>query len=124
MDILEFLREKFFRLNYLWHIGFFPHGKLSFFLEKKRKNVRFGLLDIFSEFLGSEFFEVSNETGNVRRRNDKMNMIQHENEAEKFQVFFCSTIFKRSGENMPSVVAIEKIIPSLDGKCKEVNALI
>lgn len=124
MDIFQFLREKFFRLNYLRYIGFFPHGKHSLFLEKKRKDVRFGLLDIFSEFLGSEFFEVSNETGNVRRRNDKMNMIQHENEAEKFQVFFRSTIFKGSGENMPSVVAIEKIIPSFDSECKKIDALI
>lgn len=124
MDIFQFLREKFFHLNYLWHIGFFPYGKISRFLKKKRKDVWLGLLDIFSEFLGSEFFEISDETGNVRRRNDKMNMIQHENESEKFQVFFGAAIFKRSGENMPSVVAVEKIIPSLDGECKEIDALI
>ena len=81
MNVFQLLKKERVRFNSLRHIGFLPNGKISL-LKKKWKNIRFGFFDILSKFLGGELFEISDETGNIRGRNEEMNMIQHKDETE------------------------------------------
>lgn len=75
-------------------------------------------------FARSMSLKISNETRDIGRFHNKMNVIQRKNKTVDFKIFILLTITEGFENNVPAIMPIKKIVLFLNGKSKKIRRKI
>ena len=114
VDIVKLLPIEIRIFDLLRCIGIHPEPILSVIVHEQFQNAGFCRFKIALEFDGGIPFEIAQESRHIRGRGDEMNMVQHKNKSIQFKFFVFLAVTQRLGQNLPAIVTVKQVIPTLD----------